>query len=151
MEKSHHAAKASSQYHGQHGGTKNRTSIIVQQYEFWYRNIHHRYEAKLQKKLRDAEGTLPDPEVIAAASQKRNAWYASNAAATCASWREGRVRRGRRYVLPEEEASQRTCIMAASETEFDLGNGMAAYRTSEGDGESTQNSQSSVEFITDIT
>lgn len=34
MEKSHHAAKASSQYHGQHGGTVARTSVIVQQYEF---------------------------------------------------------------------------------------------------------------------
>ena len=96
MEKSHHAAKASSQYHGQHGGTKNRTSIIVQQYEFWYRNIQHRYERKLQKKLGDAQRTVSDPLVIDAASQKRNSWYASNAAAACAHWREGRICLGRK-------------------------------------------------------
>lgn len=30
MEKSHHAAKAATQAHTQHGGTGNRTSIIIQ-------------------------------------------------------------------------------------------------------------------------
>ena len=148
MEKSHHAAKASSQYHGQHGGTKNRTSIIVQQYEFWYRNIQHRYERKLQKKLGDAQRTVPDPLVIDAASQKRNSWYASNAATACAHWREGRIRLGRRYVAREGEAMQRT--MDASDTEISIGDG-SETNTSLGHDTSTQDSQSSVDSVTNIT
>ena len=68
MEKSHHVAKSSSQAHPQHGGTKDRTSVVVQQYEFWYRNIQHRYDAKLKKRIADAELGLPDVEVQAAGS-----------------------------------------------------------------------------------
>ena len=109
MEKSHHAAKASSQTHSQHGGTAERTSVIVQQYEFWYRNIQHKYDAKLKKKIRDAESTLPDPAVIAAAERRRNAWYASNAAAACEAWRGTRIREGKRYVACDEEDDQGGC------------------------------------------
>jgi hypothetical protein len=45
----------------------------------------------LQKKLRDAKGTLPDLNIIAVASRKHKAWYASDAAAACGSSQEGRV------------------------------------------------------------
>lgn len=106
MEKSHHAAKASSQYHGQHGGTKARTSVIVQQYEFWYRNIQHRYDAKLMKRILEAEQTLPDSMVIAAASRRRAAWYVSGAREACEAWRGGRTRQGKRYVVEASEAEE---------------------------------------------
>lgn len=92
MEKSHHAAKASSQYHGQHGGTRARTSVIVQQYEFWYRNIQHRYAAKLQKRILEFERTLPDPALVAGMARRRDAWHASRARAACDAWREGLTR-----------------------------------------------------------
>jgi hypothetical protein len=39
MEKSHYAAKAAYQAYTQHGGTRNKTSAILQLYEHWYRNI----------------------------------------------------------------------------------------------------------------
>lgn len=98
MEKSHHVAKSSSQAHSQHGGTKNRTSVVLQQYEFWYRNIQHRYDAKLKKRIADAERDLPHVDELAARSRRRDAWHTSNAAAACEAWRAGRTREGRRYV-----------------------------------------------------
>lgn len=101
MEKSHHAAKASSQYHGQHGGTRARTSVIVQQYEFWYRNIQHRHAAKLQKRILESEQTLPDPAIVAGMARRRDVWHASNAGAASGAWRQGRIRQGSRYVLLE--------------------------------------------------
>ena len=101
MEKSHHAAKASSQYHGQHGGTKARTSVIVQQYEFWYRNIQHRYATKLQKRILESEQTLLDPTIVAGIARRRDAWHASGAGAGSEAWREGRTHQGSRYVLLE--------------------------------------------------
>lgn len=102
MEKSHHAAKASTQYHSQHGGTKKRVSIVVQQYQFWYRNIQHRYEAKVEKRAREDIQPAPDPEVISAAARRRDAWWASDAAAACGAWREGRERVGSQYVESQE-------------------------------------------------
>ena len=92
MEKSHHVAKSSSQAHSQHGGKKYHTSVVVQQYELWYQNIQHRYDAKLKKKIVDAECSLPNPEVLVAGSRRREAWHASNAASACASWRAGHIR-----------------------------------------------------------
>lgn len=103
MEKSHHVAKSSSQAHSQHGGTKDRTSVVVQQYEFWYRNIQHRYDAKLRKRIADAELGLPDVEVVVAGERRRYAWHASNAAAACREWRAARTREGRRYVIASTE------------------------------------------------
>ena len=103
MEKSHHAAKASTQQYSQHGGTTVRTSVIVQQYQFWYRNIQHRYARKLEKKLRDAEASQTDPVVVNAEARRRDAWYASNAATACESWRDGCVRDARRYVETVDE------------------------------------------------
>jgi hypothetical protein len=106
MEKSHHAAKAASQTHGQHGGTKDHTSIIVQQYKFWYRNIQHRYDAKLQKKIRAAERRLPDPAIITASSRQRDAWYASNAATAAGAWWDSCIREGSRYVQRTDESQE---------------------------------------------
>lgn len=111
MEKSHHAAKAATQQHSQHGGTSAQTSVIVQQYQFWYRNIQHRYARKLEKKLRDAEASQADPMAVVAEARRRDAWYASDAATVCETWRDGRVREGRRYVaradlLPEDSADE---------------------------------------------
>lgn len=116
MEKSHHVAKASTQAHSQHGGTKARTSVVVQQYEFWYRNIQHRYDAKLKKRIVDEECGRPDPVILAAASRRRDAWYASTAAAGCTSWRAQRSREGRRYV--QDQQSQET---SSADGELDQG------------------------------
>ena len=103
MEKSHHAAKASTQYHSQHGGTKKRVSIVVQQYQFWYRNIQHRYEAKVEKKVREEERPAPDPNVISAAARRRDAWWASDAPAGCEAWRQGRERVGSQYASQDSQ------------------------------------------------
>jgi len=129
MEKSHHAAKASSQYHGQHGGTIARTSVIVQQYEFWYRNIQHRYAAKLQKRTWESEQTLPNPAIVERHARRRDAWHASRARAACEAWREGRIRQGSRYVF--DEAS-------------DIGEPISSTEAGCSD------SQTSVEDVTDI-
>lgn len=109
MEKSHHAAKASTQYHSQHGGTKKRVSIVVQQYQFWYRNIQHRYEAKLELKRREAQRPVPDLARTSAASKRRNAWWASDAPVACEAWREGRNRVGSRYVSQDNVAESSRC------------------------------------------
>ena len=103
MEKSHHAAKASTQYHSQHGGTKKRVSIVVQQYQFWYRNIQHRYEAKVEKRAREEQRPAPDPTMTSAALRRRDAWWASDAAAACDAWRQVRERVGSQYVSQESE------------------------------------------------
>jgi len=104
MEKSHHAAKASTQYHSQHGGTTKRVSIVVQQYQFWYRNIQHRYEAKLELKRQQALRSVPNMVATTAASKRRKAWWASDAPTACAAWREGRNRVSSRYVSQLMEA-----------------------------------------------
>lgn len=130
MEKSHHAAKASSQYHGQHGGTRARTSVILQQYEFWYRNIQHRYAAKLQKRALESERTLPDPLVVAGMARRHDAWHAFRARIACDTWREGRSREGRRYVVVE--------ALDVDEHEGSTRGG-------------SSDSQSSVEHVTNIT
>lgn len=123
MEKSHHAAKASSQYHGQHGGTVARTSVIVQQYEFWYRNIQHRYAAKLQMRTSASEQVLPDPATLECMARRRDAWHASGAGAASEAWRESRTRQGSRYVSPEAadiEETSRGTEAGASESQTSL-------------------------------
>lgn len=98
MEKSHHAAKAASQAHTQHGGTKDRTSIIVQQYQHWYRNIQHRYARKMaQQSTASACSAAEASHVAEEAQRRRRAWTSSGAAARLSEWREGRVRQGRRW------------------------------------------------------
>ena len=99
MEKSHHAAKAANQHHTQHGGTKDRTSAIVQQYQHWYRNIQHRF-AK-QERLKDVANrrSMEDDAIIMAATEKkRMAYNTSNAMDAARRWREGRSRLGRAWV-----------------------------------------------------
>jgi hypothetical protein len=98
MEKSHHIAKAATQSHTQHGGTSARSSIILQQYQHWYRNIQHRYARKAEKEL--ANSQLPQPELATneAAERRREAWISSTAAASHQAWRDRRVREGRRSV-----------------------------------------------------
>lgn len=152
MEKSHHVAKSSSQAHSQHGGTKHRTSVVVQDYEFWYRNIEHRYDAKLKKRIANAEHGLPDPEVLAVESRPRDAWHASNAATACGAWRAGRTREGRRYVAlnvggqqqgsAEEEPSPGSCDSPSGDEEPAPGS-----QCPQGTQESTQSDYS----FTDIT
>lgn len=98
MEKSHHAAKAATQCHTQHGGTSARTSIILQQYQHWYRNIQHRYARKAAKELADSQHPAPDLAAIAAVRRRREAWSASSAASGHQAWREGCIRHGRSWV-----------------------------------------------------
>ena len=103
MEKSHHAAKAANQHHTQHGGTKDRTSSIVQQYQHWYKNIQHRF-AK-QERLKDvanARSMEDDAIITAAAEKKRMAYNTSNAMEAARVWREGRSRVGRAWVREVE-------------------------------------------------
>lgn len=123
MEKSHHVAKASTQAHSQHRGTKARTSVVVQQYKFWYRNIQHRYLAKLQKRIADEERGPPNPVVLAAASRRRDAWYASTAAAGCDSWRAQCSREGSCFVELDKGENQQ---------------GQQSQETSSGDGQSIE-------------
>jgi hypothetical protein len=103
MEKSHHAAKAANQHHTQHGGTKDKTSAIVQQYQHWYRNIQHRF-AK-QEQLRAAcnvRSQENEAASVASMQKKRTAYNASNAAEGARKWREDRIRVGRAWVREVE-------------------------------------------------
>lgn len=116
MEKSHHAAKAASQAHTQHGGTKDRTSIIVQQYQHWYRNIQHRYARKIaQQASASATITAEATRVADEAQHRRLAWSTSGASARVREWREGRVRQGRRWV-PIDETNIRQENMHTGDT-----------------------------------
>ena len=98
MEKSHHAAKAATQAHTQHGGTGNRTSVIVQQYQWWYRCIQHRHARKEQLKHDKAVQGMPDVEKLHAAAQRREAWHESSAAAAHEAWQNKRQREGKHWV-----------------------------------------------------
>lgn len=103
MEKSHHAAKAASQAHTQHGGTKDQTSIIVQQYQHWYRNIQHRYARRIAQQASSSAVISAEATRVAGEAQRRRlAWSASRAAPTLREWRKGRVRQGRRWVPIDE-------------------------------------------------
>jgi hypothetical protein len=94
MEKSHHATKATTQCHTQHGGTSARISIILQQYQHWYRNIQHKYARKAAKDLADSQHPTPDLAAIAAVRRRREAWSASTVASGHQAWREGCVCHG---------------------------------------------------------
>lgn len=106
MEKSHHAAKAATQGHTQHGGTAARTSVIVQQYQWWYRCIQHRYTRKEQRRLEESRAIPVDPSAIAAAARRRHAWWASGAAEASGVWRQSRHRDGNRWVAPNSSSAE---------------------------------------------
>lgn len=92
MEKSHHAAKAANQRHTQHGGGRGRKSCILQQYEHWYRNIQHRYAAKVR--MEEANNVFTDQDEVDATNRRREASNNSNAAEAHELWRATRVRVG---------------------------------------------------------
>ena len=106
MEKSHHAAKAATQGHTQHGETAARTSVIVQQYKWWYRCIQHRYTRKEQKKLAESQAAQVDPSAIAAAARRRDAWWASNATAASEEWRSRRHKDRNRWVVRDTNSME---------------------------------------------
>lgn len=105
IEKSHHAAKAANQAHTQHGGTAARTSVIVQQYEHWYRNIQHRYTRRIEVEKTRATRSPEDTSAAASEERRRVAWQTSSAATSHCEWRAGRVRQGSRWVLRQDTAS----------------------------------------------
>lgn len=119
MEKSHHAAKAANQAHTQHGGTKARTSVIVQQYQHWYRNIQHRYARKFEKEQAQSQRTPEDQSALASESRRRAAWNNSSAAASHRAWRAGRVRQGRRWVLSQDTINSSTDQGSSSQESVD--------------------------------
>ena len=99
MEKSHHAAKAATQSHSQHGGTEKHHSIIVQQYQWWYRCIQHRYTVRANQEFAEANAPPIDEQAIGRAKRRRETWHDSDARAASASWRSGREWDGRRWVI----------------------------------------------------
>lgn len=102
MEKSHHAAKASNQNHTQHGGTKNKTSAIVQQYEHWYRNIQHRVLKGEEKALLKSKPV--DEEALAAFRRHSLASTLPSVAEGRRRWRQSRVRIGRVWSQQHQHA-----------------------------------------------
>jgi hypothetical protein len=120
MEKSHHAAKAATQNHTQNGGTNNRISIIIQQYEHWYRNIQHRFVKKQQVA---ASKSLPKDEEVVARFLRRSA--ASKAPSIVEGrnwWRQTRVRKCSVW-------SQRVQQVEIPESDHDVGSGADAPNT----------------------
>ena len=96
MEKSHHQAKAANQAHTAHGGGKERISVILQQFQHWYRNIQHRYNKKLE--CARVLNTPVDEARLAAACRRREQWHQSNAARALENWRSRRRRVGNAWV-----------------------------------------------------
>jgi hypothetical protein len=101
MEKSHYAAKAAYQAHTQHGDTRNKTSAILQLYEHWYRNIHHRFARKAERERLLAEPV--DTEKAARVECRRVASNAPSAIEGRSRWCAQRVRIGRTWKVPENE------------------------------------------------
>lgn len=101
MRKSHHAAKAATHDHTQHGGTQDRTSVIVQQYEWWYHCIQHRYTIMEKQREEGALRGSPNLEAIAATAKRREVWHASSVAAKHEEWQRGRKQEGNRWVAPD--------------------------------------------------
>lgn len=160
MEKSHHAAKAATQGHTQHGGTAARTSVIVQQYEWWYRCIQHRYTRKEQKKLADSQAVPVDPSALDAAARRRAAWWASGAAAASEEWRSGRHRDKNRWVVRDTDSVEGGDTEPVTAGISDIpGHGLssgAAERlgsqaTEEGSSQATTDTEWENEHVTDIT
>jgi hypothetical protein len=101
MEKSHYAAKAAYQALTQHGGTRNKTSAILQLYEHWYRNIQHRFARKAER-----ERLLAEPVDTEKAARMECCRVASNAPSAIegrSRWHAQRVRIGRAWKVPREE------------------------------------------------
>lgn len=159
MEKSHHAAQAATQGHTQHGGTAARTSVIVQQYEWWYQCIQHRYTRKEQKKLAESRAVPVDLNAIAAAAKRRDAWWASSAAAASEEWRSGRHREGKRWVVGDTSSMEGVDMGADSAGTADIpgisSNGaretLSSQPTQEGTSQATTDTEWENEHVTDIT
>ena len=99
MEKSHHQVKAANQAHTAHGGGKARISVLLQQFQHWYRNRQHRYNKKLEC-LRVVH--TPDDEARGAAAYRRHErWHQSNAANALENWRSRRRRVGKAWVTED--------------------------------------------------
>jgi len=96
MEKSHHQAKAANQAHTAHGGGKERISVILQQFQHWYRNIQHRYKKKLE--CTRVLNTPDDEARLEATRRRREQWHRSNAARALENWRSRRRRVGKAWV-----------------------------------------------------
>jgi len=101
MEKSHYAAKAANQRHTQHGGGRARKSCILQQYEHWYRNIQHRYAAKLRMELLANDVISEHGDGSSLLERRRAASNNSNASVEHEKWRATRVRSGSVYIARE--------------------------------------------------
>lgn len=159
MEKSHHAAKAATQGHTQHGGTAARTSVIVQQYEWWYRCIQHRYTRKEQKRLAESRAIPVDPSAIAAAARRRDAWWASGAAEALGAWRSSRHRDGNRWVATDSGSTElaHSELDSASIDDIPCGISRGAAKTPRTQPVREENSQATTdtewenEHVTDIT
>jgi hypothetical protein len=120
MEKSHHAAKAATQNHTQHGGTSNKTSIIVQQYEHWYRNIQHRFVKKQQ--CATSKSFTEDEEEMTKFLRRSAASKAPSVVEGRNRWRQTRVRKGSVW-------SQRIEQLEVPQSDQDVGSGADAPNT----------------------
>ena len=95
MEKSHYAAKTAYHKHIQHSGGKNRSSAIIQTYEWWFRVIQHR-EYDQEKKAVYCDQTKGAAGEVVTASRHQS-FLTSEASAKHALWRATQVRHGSRW------------------------------------------------------
>lgn len=153
MEKSHHAAKAATQGHTQHGGTVARTSVIVQQYEWWYRCIQHRYTRKEQKKVVELQAAPVDQNAISAAAKRRAAWWASSAPAACEQWRSGCHRDRKRWVVGDtgEMEDIQDTVTPADVSSGPSDGARDSQSILEGTSQDTTDCEWGYEHVTDIT
>ena len=119
MEKSHHQAKAANQAHTSHDGGKARISVILQQFQHWYRNIQHRYNKKLE--CSRVAHTPVDDARSAAACTRRERWHQSSAAIALENWRSRRKRVGKVW-LNQDSVRGNTAGFVEEEPEWH-GNG----------------------------
>ena len=156
MEKSYHAAKAAMQGHTQHGGTAARTSVIVQQYEWWYRCIQHRYTRKEQKKLVEMRAAPVDVIAISAAAKRRTAWWASSAPAASEEWRSSRQRDRKHWVVGDTDSTEDVDMEEDTPRNADVPGGSSngavdTQSTQEGTSQDTTGSELEYDHVTDIT
>jgi hypothetical protein len=140
MEKSHHQAKAANQAHTSHDGGKAHISVILQQFQHWYRNIQHRYNMKLECS-RSVHTPLDDAR-SAAAYRRRERWYQSSAAAALENWRSRRRRVGKLWLTDDLEGGNNTGFVE----EEPEGNGNHDVVGNEGDEEELEDVANEVEI-----
>ena len=102
MEKTHYMARTGYFKHTRHGGGKDRANSLLELYQWHYRRLFHRSN---QKALVNSS-QITRAVALQKKQRKQSAWHQSIAKDNLQTWRQTKIRVGRRWVSASSGASR---------------------------------------------